>query len=73
MPGRTKPGQRRMLRDLGHALIRDDVWMLGHRPISQVLDGVDVLFFYESPAHVGANLAGYHEGSISGHPFHRVN
>jgi len=59
--------------DLGHALIRDDVWMFGHRPIGQVLDGVDVLFFYESPAHVGPNLAGYREGSTSGHTFHRVN
>jgi hypothetical protein len=54
-------------------MIRDNVWMLGHRPIRQVLDGVDVLFSYESPAHVGANLAGYHEGSTTGHTFHRVD
>ena len=48
-------------------------WMLGHRPIKQVLDGVDVLFLYKSSAHAGANLAGCREGSISGHTFHHVN
>ena len=80
MPARTKPGSGvyhacfgKSGIDLGHALIRDDVWMLGHRPIRQVLDGVDVVFFYESPAHVGPNLAGYREGSTSGHTFHHVN
>jgi hypothetical protein len=47
----------------------DQVWMFGHRPIRQVLDGVDVLFLYEGSAHVGVKLTGFREGST----FHRAN
>ena len=53
--------------DLGDALFRDQVWMFGHRPIRQVLDGVGVLFLYKGSAHVGVKLTGFREGST----FHR--
>jgi hypothetical protein len=45
--------------------------MFGHQPIRQVLDAVDILFFYESSAH-----GGFRKGSTPGnifHIFHRVD